>query len=82
MSDMSSHRPPPKQPLSKSAQIGLWVGMAIGIAAFWIIGPRYFPPPREGGMNWLMVIWGTLIGGISAGLGAIVGVLIGRSLEQ
>lgn len=65
-----------KRPANKAAQFGAGVGMIVGIVVFNAVAPQYFPPPVGGGINWVEVVWAGLVGGISAGLGAMIATLI------
>ena len=74
--------PPKKRPPNKAVQVGMVIGIVVGVVGFNAVAPRYFPPPPGGGFSWMQVLWAGLIGGICAGVGALVGMLVGGAARK
>ncbi|MFO0969086.1 MAG: hypothetical protein U0793_26325 [Gemmataceae bacterium] len=72
----------PKPPQSRVMSISVLVCVVIGIVAFQILAPRFIPSPPEGGFNWERVLWAGLVGGVSALIGAGVGLIIEKMTRK
>ena len=69
-------------PRTRSAQMGAYAGIALGIVGATLIAPLLFPQVPGHGINWSQVVCAGALGGVGAAIGAGIGSLIGRSRKR
>jgi hypothetical protein len=75
MSEQPKKPEPPPQ--SRLVQICVLIGVAVGVGSMQFIGPTYFPPPEGGGFNFQRMLAAGVVGAVCA----VIGGLIGKSIE-
>jgi hypothetical protein len=73
---MSTSEPKPAQ--TGTVEVCAIAFLVIGLSWYQVLAPRLIPKPQGGGFGAERIVWATIVGAVSAGLGAAVGKLINR----
>lgn len=72
----------PKPKPSKIVTTCTILCMFISIGVFQALAPTWFPRQPGQGINFEQTFWAAMVGGVSAGIGSLIGTMIARIFQK